>query len=170
MRVLAGFSSCDTDKFLDHLAGGFRSSGLVKKRESVTMWKSLAAVGLVATSMAAPAFAVTLECSIPQSVAGGGYITETYVFHHDPGDSTAVVSDGVILYFFDAPIEARITGDSDRKLVISWEVPMSDRTGQQTRMAYRATYFRQNGQMTVRATPGGGYTNSFEGRGTCRQV
>jgi hypothetical protein len=127
-------------------------------------------LGVLLGNMAGPALAVTLECSIPQSVAGGGYITETYVFHHDPGDSTAVVSDGVILYFFDAPIEARITGDSDRKLVISWEVPMSDRTGQQTRMAYRATYFRQNGQMTVRATPGGGYTNSFEGRGTCRQV
>jgi hypothetical protein len=121
-------------------------------------------------ALSGPALAATLECSIPQSAAGGGYITETYVFHHDPGDRTAVVSDSVILYFFDAPIEARITDDSDRKLVISWDVPMSDRTGQQTRMVYRATYFRQNGQMTVRATPGGGYSNSFEGRGTCRAV
>jgi hypothetical protein len=117
-----------------------------------------------------PALALTLECSIPQSSAGGGYITETYVFHHDPGDTTAVASDGVIVYYFDAPIEARVTGDTARKLVISWDVPMTNTAGQQTRMMYRATYFRQTGQMTVRATPGGGYQNSFEGRGTCRQV
>ena len=122
------------------------------------------------TALSAPATALTLECRIPHSAAGGGYITETYVFHHNSGDSSAVASDGVILYFFDAPIEARVTGDSAGKLVISWDVPMSDRSGQQTKMAYRATYFRQNGQMTIRATPGGGFTNSFEGRGTCKQV
>jgi hypothetical protein len=117
-----------------------------------------------------PSRALTLECTIAQTSAGGGYITETYVFHHDDGDRTAVVSDGVILYYFDAPIEARVTGDSAKKLVVSWDVPMTNTSGQQTRMMYRATYFRQNGQMTVRATPGGGYADSFEGRGTCRQV
>lgn len=127
-------------------------------------------LGVMVGSLAGPALALTLECTIPETSAGGGYITETYVFHHDKGDGTAVVSDGVILYFFDAPIEARVTGDSARKLVISWDVPMTNSNGQQTRMMYRATYFRQNEQMTVRATPGGGYANSFEGRGSCRQV
>lgn len=117
-----------------------------------------------------PARALTLECSIPRSPAGGGYITETYVFHHDQGDPTAVASDGVILYYFEAPIEARVTGNSAKKLVMSWNVPMTNNTGQKTKMMYRATYFRQTGQMTVRATPGGGYANSFEGRGSCRPV
>jgi hypothetical protein len=124
----------------------------------------------LAVCAAAPALALTLECTIPPSSAGGGYITETYVFHHDAGDSTAVASDGVIIYFFDAPIEAKVTGDTDKKLVLSWNVPMTNRSGQQTKMMYRATYFRQTGQMTVRATPGSGYANSFEGRGTCRPV
>jgi hypothetical protein len=127
-------------------------------------------LGFVIFGAVGPALALTLECSIPKSTAGGGYITETYVFHHDKDDSTAVTSDAVILYYFDAPIEARVTDDSARKLVMSWDVPMTNSAGQQTRMMYRATYFRQTGQMTVRATPGGGYTNSFEGRGACRQV
>lgn len=126
--------------------------------------------GILACCAASPALAVTLECSLPTSSAGGGYITETYVFHHDKGDSTAVASDGVILYFFDAPIEARVTDDTDKKLVLSWTVPMTNGIGQQTKMMYRATYFRQTGQMTVRATPGSGFANSFEGRGTCRPV
>jgi hypothetical protein len=127
-------------------------------------------LGLVCCVAAVPALVVTLECSIPLSTAGGGYITETYVFHHQTGDSTAVASDGVILYFFDAPIEAKVTTETDRKLVFSWDVPMTNRTGQQTRMMYRATFFRQTGQMTVRATPGSGYSNSFEGRGACRPL
>jgi hypothetical protein len=127
-------------------------------------------LGALTVGAAAPVLAVTLECTIPQSTAGGGYITETYVFHHDKGDSTAIASDGVILYFFEAPIEARVTSDTDRKLVLSWDVPMTNATGQQTRMMYRASYFRQTGQMTVRATPGGGFSNSFEGRGSCRPV
>ena len=119
---------------------------------------------------AAPALALTIECTIPPSAAGGGYITGTYVFHHDTGDSTAVASDAVILYYFDAPIEVKVTSDTAAKLVLSWNVPMTNRIGQQTKMMYRATYFRQTAQMTVRATPGGGYVGDFEGRGTCRQV
>jgi hypothetical protein len=133
----------------------------------VKLWGTL---GVMIFGAAGPALALTLECSIPQSTAGGGYITETYVFHHDKDDSTAVTSDAVILYYFDAPIEAKVSGDSTKKLVISWNVPMTNSTGQQTKMMYRATYFRQTGQMTVRATPGGGYASSFEGRGTCRQI
>jgi hypothetical protein len=133
----------------------------------VKLWGIL---GVMIFCAAGPALALTLECSIPQSTAGGGYITETYVFHHDKDDSTAVTSDAVILYYFDAPIEAKVSGDSTKKLVISWNVPMTNSTGQQTKMMYRATYFRQTGQMTVRATPGGGYASSFEGRGTCRQI
>lgn len=129
---------------------------------------SIAASLVVAA--AGPALAVTLECSIPKSNAGGGYITDLYVFQHEEGASTAVASDGVILYYLNGPIEARVTDDSAKKLVFSWDVKMTNSTGQQTKMMYRATYFRQTGQMTVRATPGGGYSNSFEGRGTCRQV
>ena len=119
---------------------------------------------------AGPALALTLECSIPQTSAGGGIITETYIFQHEDGAGTAVASDGVILYYFDAPIEVKVTDDSATKLVFSWNVKMTNNAGQQTKMIYRATYFRQTGKMTVRATPGGGYSNSFEGRGTCRSV
>jgi hypothetical protein len=126
-------------------------------------------LGLVAGVIAAPAFAVTLECSIAQSPSGGGYITETYVFQHEDGAATGIVSDGLILYYFDQPVEAKVTDDTSKKLVFSWNVQITNSTGQQTKMMFRATYFRQNAKMTVRATPGG-YANSFEGRGTCRPV
>lgn len=123
----------------------------------------------LALALAGPAQALTLECSIPQSSAGGGYITKTYVFQYEEGDVQAIVSDGLIQYTFDAPIEARVTDATARKLVFSWDVQMTNSTGQQTKMMFRATYFRESARMTVRATPGG-YANSFEGRGSCRQV
>jgi hypothetical protein len=117
-----------------------------------------------------PASALTLECVVPQSNAGGGYITETYIFQQDEAQGTALVSDALILYFFDAPITAKITDDTSKKLVFSWNVQMTNSVGQQTKMMFRGTYFRQNGQLTVRATAGSGYSSSFEGRGTCRQI
>ena len=114
-----------------------------------------------------PATALMLECRIPQTSAGGGYVTGVYIFQHEDGSDEAIVSDEVIMYFNDEqPMTAKVTADTPKKLVFSWNVLMTN-AGQTTRMQYRAAFFRENNTVTIRAKPGG-YVNDFEGRGTCR--
>ncbi|NJS39694.1 MAG: hypothetical protein HC783_12530 [Rhodobacteraceae bacterium] len=117
----------------------------------------------------AAAQALVLECSLPQTNSGGGYVTETYVLQHDESTGKALASDGLIMYVHDAPIEAKVSEDTKKKLVLSWSVQITNRTGQQTKMRFRAVYFRDTKQVTIRATPGG-YDNSFEARGTCKSI
>lgn len=124
------------------------------------------AVALLA-AVSSPAAALTLECSINPGSAGGGYVTDVYVFRTDDATGQALAADGWIQHYHGAPISAKVAEDTARKLVLTWTLQMTNSTGQQTKMQYRASYFRQTGKVTVRAVPGGGYGNSFEGRGTC---
>jgi hypothetical protein len=115
--------------------------------------------------------ALTLECKIPASNAGGGYITDLYILQHDEVSGDAIVSDALIMYYNkEQPMRARVSEDTTNKLVLTWNVKMTNNTGQLTKMQFRASYFRNNKSITVRAVPGGGYTNDFEGRGTCKAV
>jgi hypothetical protein len=131
--------------------------------------KVLAAVSATLLSFALPAAALTLECRVDAGAAGGGYITDSYVFQYDVATGKALASDGWILHYYDAPIPAKVADDTAKKLVLTWTVQMTNSTGQQTKMLYRASYFKQSRQITVRAVPGG-YRNSFEGRGKCKTL
>jgi hypothetical protein len=124
---------------------------------------------MLCASSVTPALALTLRCAISPG-AGGTPITDDYAFDYDESSGKAQAADGVIMHYFDAPITAKVTDDSAKKLVFAWDIKMTNNSGQQTKMMYRATYFKETGKMTVRATPGGGYSNSFEGRGSCQKV
>lgn len=114
--------------------------------------------------------ALTLECTVPQSNSGGGYITELYILQYDEASGQAIVSDGLIMYHNnEQPMKAKVSEDTANKLVLTWNVQMTNSTGQMTKMQYRAAYFKANGKVTVRAVPGG-YSNNFEARGTCKPV
>ena len=120
---------------------------------------------------AIPAFSLTLECKIPKSNAGGGYVTDIYVFQYDEGSNQALVSDALIYYYNDEqPLAAKVSEDTARKLVLTWNVQMTNSTGQMTKMQFRASYFKAEKSVVVRGVPGGGYANDFEGRGTCKTV
>ena len=126
-----------------------------------------AATALFLTAI--PAFSLTLECKIPKSNAGGGYVTDIYVFQHDKGSDQALVSDALIYYYNDEqPLAAKVSEDTARKLVLTWNVQMTNSTGQMTKMQFRASYFKADNKVIVRGVPGGGYANDFEGRGTCK--
>jgi hypothetical protein len=115
--------------------------------------------------------ALTLECNMTRSNAGGGYITDLYILQYDEGSGQAIVSDGLILYYNnEQPMQAKVSEDTANKLVFSWNVQMTNKTGQMTKMQFRASYFKGNKTITVRAVPGGGYVNDFEGRGKCKSV
>lgn len=125
-----------------------------------------AAAGLLLSGF--PALALTLECNVAKSANGGGYITEIYVFNHEEGQATATVADGLILYFNDdQPMTAKVSEDTARKLALSWNVLTKSQNGQTTKMQFRASYFKADRTITIRAVPGG-YSNQFEGRGICK--
>lgn len=128
---------------------------------------------LAASLVAVPSLsqALTLECTVPASNAGGGYITDLYILQYDEASGLAVVSDGLILYFNDEqPMKAKVSEDTAKKLVLSWKVQMRNSTGQTANMQFRASYFKGDKTVIVRAAPGGDYSNNFEGRGRCRSV
>ena len=128
-----------------------------------------AAAVFVVTAM--PALSLTLECKLPKSSAGGGYVTEIYVFDYDESGGKALVSDGLI-YFYnnEQPLAAKVSEDTARKLVFTWSVQMTNSVGQMTKMQFRASYFKAEKTITVRAVPGGGFANNFEGRGKCKAL
>lgn len=115
--------------------------------------------------------ALTLECSMDRSKAGGGYITDVYILQHDTATGRAIVSDGLILHFNDEqPMLATVSEDTATKLVLTWKVRMTNRTGQSANMQFRAAFFRGDQTLVVRAAPGGDYSNRFERRGRCTPV
>lgn len=118
-----------------------------------------------------PVLSLTLECKIPKSNAGGGYITGLYVFQVDESSGKAVAADGLIYYYNDEqPMAVKVADASDKKLVLSWNVQITAGNGQLTKMQFRATYFKGDKSIVIRAVPGGGYSNDFEGRGKCKTI
>ena len=126
----------------------------------------LAAALAVLPSLAS---ALTLECTMKRTAAGGGYITETYVLLQDEAKGKALAADGLIQHFNGGPIDAKIAEDTAKKLVMTWTLTITNSTGQPAVMRFRASYFKATQQITIRAMPGG-FDNSFEGRGTCKEV
>ena len=114
--------------------------------------------------------ALTLECRITPSNAGGGYVTDLYVLQYNEASGQAIVSDGLIMYFNnEQPMTAKVSDDSANKLVLTWNVQMTNSVGQITKMQFRASYFKGNKSITVRAVPSD-FANNFEGRGKCKAV
>ena len=95
-------------------------------------------------------------------------MTRRYVFEVCPDAEIARVIDGVIRNFYGEPIPATMSKSTAKKLVFSGNDQMTNSAGQQTKMQYRAFVIKATNEITVRATPGEGYDNSFEDRGTCK--
>lgn len=114
--------------------------------------------------------ALTLDCALKPNPNILGAIGERYVIQSDEGSGQAIVSDGVILHYNgNQPIAAKVSEDSAKKLVVTWNLKMTNNTGQMTKMQYRATWFKADGRVIIRAVPSG-YSNDFEARGSCKKV
>ena len=70
---------------------------------------------------------------------------------------------------FGKPISVTVKDDTEKRLMMLWEVPLHNGTGQATIMRFRAVVFKQNDKVTIQARPTG-YSNMFEGRGSCQKV
>ena len=113
--------------------------------------------------------ALTLDCSLKPNSNTLGYVTERYVLQYNEASGLAVASDALILYFNKKPIAAKVSEDTPKKLVLTWAVQLTNSTGQITKMLFRASYFKADGSVIVRATPSG-YAEEFEARGRCKKV
>ena len=111
---------------------------------------------------------MVLECNIASAASGGSDVTELHVFEYDSDTENARVIDGWINQIYGEPIASNMSESNAKKLVFSWTVQMTNGSGQQTKMQYRAAIIKATKAITVRATPGGGYDNSFKARGTCK--
>jgi hypothetical protein len=132
--------------------------------------KDLIAAAFAMLSISSASNALTLECKVPETNAGGGYVTSLYVFEYSDASGEALVADGWIMDIHDAPIAAKVPDDTKAKLVFTWNLVINNSSGQQTKMQYRAVYYKANKELVVRATPGGGYGGNFEGRGKCKAI
>lgn len=120
-----------------------------------------------AALFAGQASATTLDCALNPGADTGGWVTKRYVFEVDEAAQTAQAVDAIVQHFNGGPIAARMTDSTAKKLVISWDVQMTNDAGQQTKLHYRAAIFKADKTIILRAVPSG-YNNNFEARGKCK--
>lgn len=106
----------------------------------------------------------TYLCKITKS--DGNVFGDDVAFGFDTKREIVKVFDAVVSYHIGSPTDANVLEDTEKKLVITWDVRMRNNQGQITRMAYRAAYFKSNGRFLLNAKPRG-YPNSFNARGAC---
>jgi hypothetical protein len=83
-----------------------------------------------------------------------GWIPPQLAILHDEAKATAKVSDPVILTFAGAPIDARITNLSDKRITFAWDLVVQDVAGNGTRMIYRASWSKTEKNLYVTAQSG----------------
>lgn len=112
--------------------------------------------------------AKVLDCAMATTQSSGGWVTDRYIFDIDEAVGSVQANDGLIQSVHGGPMVAKLLDSSAKKMVVTWTVQMTNSSGQQTKMQYRAAIFRGDKTITVTATPGGGYSNRFEARGKCK--
>ncbi|MDZ7904853.1 MAG: hypothetical protein U5N55_03115 [Cypionkella sp.] len=127
---------------------------------------------MVATALftvsALPVAAQNFTCDLVETGPATGWIAPNMAFAMG-GDGTVQVNDGIIQHFKGGQVAAKVIENTDKRLVFTWSIDMTNTAVQSTRMAYRATLTRATNKIRVHAVPSG-YSNDFEGRGACKVV
>lgn len=120
-------------------------------------------------SVAAPlaAGAEALECDLTQN---GGWVGDKFLFQIDRKTNQALAYDGAIHKFGGGKPIAANFADEGKKQVFSWSLQVRNRSGQQTKMLYRAVYYPDQKTLQVRASAGGGYEGEFRSKGGCKVI
>ncbi|WP_227269766.1 hypothetical protein [Roseobacter weihaiensis] len=110
---------------------------------------------------------VLYDCDMTEKRQGVGWISDK-IGIVITNTAKVVVSDAVILQFYQRPLEGRLSRNNDRKLVVRWRLKNIVNGANQTTTAfdYTATITKATNRITVYANPDG-YPNRFSGRGTC---
>lgn len=119
---------------------------------------------------AAPALAEpqTYVCLLTQGAKEGTWISPQVVILHDPANGLVVVNDPVVMTFGGQPVAGEVKVDNDKRITFGWDVREIVATGGRKAMTmrYRGTFVKATGAFSLAAKPLG-YSNGFEGRGTC---
>lgn len=125
---------------------------------------TVVAIGSVAHAQTAREFYV---CYIERK---DNFFADEIVFAIDPSERAAMVVDEiVVIYNGGVGREAVVSELTDRKIVLNWELPMTNMSGQTTQMRFRAVIQRPSRRLLIGAKPAG-YATRFNGRGFCDPV
>ncbi len=119
----------------------------------------------VAVLLAVPAMAQEYRCKMAGLDTQTGWISEDIVFYIDTSGEIQV-NDGIIQHFMKKPVKAKVSENTDARVVFKWNVDTTNNSGQRSRIAYRATFTPESKKLRVNAIPAG-YGNTFFGNGTC---
>ena len=135
-----------------------------------------AIVGWVVPMAPAKAEEVTYECvaqrrQYPSEVWGRfrNLIQPRMVFVVDEAARTATVWDPLIEQVYGGAVEGNLREESDRKLVVTWDIFSRGFNLAQARMEFRASLIKQSNKLIVTAVPIG-YPERFFARGGCVQT
>ncbi len=111
---------------------------------------------------------VVMQCAV-DNAKSKGWVADQIFIEYDTATGTARVVDGIVLHFNKGePATAKISENTDKKLVVTWTV--NTKTGRQSaKMAYRAAYLKPRKQVLVTAKPHG-FADNLTGRGKCQVV
>lgn len=126
------------------------------------------AISICLVSTTQQAFADRYVCEM-KGTRPGEWIQKDLVIDHDTKTGKVLVSDAVILHYFNRPIEGRVDVDNDRRRTFKWSVEgAKDSKGQYgPSMDYSATYRKGTGKVSVSMIPVG-YANHFKRGGKCK--
>lgn len=132
----------------------------------------LMTLGLCLLAHTAPAAgtadAAKYVCELKKSTQGN-WLPEALFLAHVAGSDEALISDPIILHYYQQPIKAKVTTDNSAKLSVRWDVRAKSKTNQYGTLRYRASYFKKTGKLTLFMEPSG-YSNKFSGSGACKTV
>lgn len=119
-------------------------------------------------SVAATAAPQVMQCVLDNGQSKG-WIADQIFVEYDAATGAARVVDGLVLNFNKRlPATAKITENTDRKMVVTWS--LNTRVGSQTaKMGYRAALLKPANRMLVTAKPHG-YADNLTARGRCQNV
>lgn len=120
-----------------------------------------------ALMMAGAGHAKTYDCTVTPD-SNSDWISKTLVFNIDDTTGGIQVFDGIIETYKGAPIAAKLSVETAKRITITWETRRvrDDYANSASRFMFRASYYKDSGKMIISSRPGG-WDNMFGGRGRC---
>jgi hypothetical protein len=119
--------------------------------------------------VSSPMNAATYYCTLKETGKRSGWVSVDMYVHVSSNKQEIVVEDAVIQSFGKQSVNAKVGDATAAGLAFRWSVDTRSTSNQKARIEYRATLSEDTMKIRVHARPTG-YSNDFEGRGTCKQV
>lgn len=111
----------------------------------------------------------TFECQFDQIADNMGWVPPVIAVTHSEGRSSASVSDGIILAYIGAPVDAKVATDNAKRTTYVWEIKTQDGSGQNGKLLYRMTLMKADLSARIKVIPQG-YGNNFDAGGSCKPL